>query len=182
MTAEAKKSYSENPAKMQHAGVEVTHDVLRWLWNEGFAAVAGDSVAWEVFPPSKPEPVLHEYLLAGWGMPMGRCLIWRAWRRCVGGRRGGLSCYKQSVPHAGWCVKPAELHGVVLVNLHESLVPYHLLFKCCLGIYSKNCSSSCSISARADVCGLWLFTMHSRRIRQASSALCRRLQFFRFEP
>ena len=51
--------------------VEATEEVLRWLWNEGFAAVAGDSVAWEVFPPSKPEPILHEYLLAGWGMPIG---------------------------------------------------------------------------------------------------------------
>lgn len=71
MTLEAKKSYAENPAKMQHAGVEATDDVLRWIWNAGIAAVAGDSVAWEVFPPSKPEPVLHEYLLAGWGMPIG---------------------------------------------------------------------------------------------------------------
>ncbi|KAJ4406017.1 hypothetical protein N0V91_004901 [Didymella pomorum] len=52
-------------------GVEATDDVLRWIWDEGFAAVAGDSVAWEVFPPSKLEPVLHEYLLAGWGMPIG---------------------------------------------------------------------------------------------------------------
>lgn len=56
---------------MQHAGVEVTQDVLRWIWDKGFAAVAGDSVAWEVFPPSKLEPVLHEYLLAVWGMPIG---------------------------------------------------------------------------------------------------------------
>ena len=71
LTAEAKKAYAENPASMAHAGVEATEEVLRWLWNEGFAAVAGDSVAWEVFPPSKPEPILHEYLLAGWGMPIG---------------------------------------------------------------------------------------------------------------
>lgn len=33
--------------------------------------MAGDSVSWEVFPSSKPEPVLHKYLLAGWGMPVG---------------------------------------------------------------------------------------------------------------
>lgn len=71
LTAEAKRAYAENPAKMQHAGVEATEDVLRWIWDQGFAAVAGDSVAWEVFPASKPEPVLHEYLLAGWGMPIG---------------------------------------------------------------------------------------------------------------
>ncbi|KAH6639625.1 hypothetical protein C7974DRAFT_135664 [Boeremia exigua] len=71
LSPEDKKSYAENPADMQHAGVEATEDVLRWLWNEGFAAVAGDSVSWEVYPPSKPEPVLHEYLLAGWGMPIG---------------------------------------------------------------------------------------------------------------
>ncbi|KAF2998163.1 hypothetical protein E8E13_002909 [Curvularia kusanoi] len=71
MTAESKRNYAENPASMQHAGVEATEEVIRWLWDEGFAAVAGDSVAWEVFPPSKPESSLHEYLLAGWGMPIG---------------------------------------------------------------------------------------------------------------
>ncbi|KAJ4986471.1 hypothetical protein SVAN01_08033 [Stagonosporopsis vannaccii] len=70
LTAEAKKSYAENPADMQHAGIEATEEVLRWLWNERFAAVAGDTVAWEVYP-SKPGLVLHEYLLAGWGMPIG---------------------------------------------------------------------------------------------------------------
>ncbi len=71
LTAEDKKNYAENPASMQHAGVEATEDVLRWIWDEGFAAVAGDSVSWEVFPASKPDFILHEYLLAGWGMPIG---------------------------------------------------------------------------------------------------------------
>lgn len=31
LTLEAKKSYAENPAKMQHTGVEATDDVLRWI-------------------------------------------------------------------------------------------------------------------------------------------------------
>lgn len=47
MTPEQKKQYSANP-KPQHAGVEGTIDVLRWLWDTGFAAVAGDAISWEV--------------------------------------------------------------------------------------------------------------------------------------
>lgn len=47
MDVEAKKAYasSTNP---QHAGVEGTLDVLQWVWNTGFAAVAGDAISWEV--------------------------------------------------------------------------------------------------------------------------------------
>ena len=29
-------------------GGEATEDILRWLWDEGFAAVAGDAISWEV--------------------------------------------------------------------------------------------------------------------------------------
>lgn len=44
--------------------------MLEWLWDSGFAAVAGDAVAFEAFP-SKTDFYLHEYLLAGWGCPIG---------------------------------------------------------------------------------------------------------------
>jgi hypothetical protein len=66
----------------QHAGVEGTEEMLRWIWDQGFAAVAGDAISFEVYPPKKsyargegkPDVeglVLHEFLLAGWGMPIG---------------------------------------------------------------------------------------------------------------
>lgn len=52
MTDAQKREYSDNP-KPEHAGVEATTDVLRWLWNTGFAAIASDAISWEVrFQPS----------------------------------------------------------------------------------------------------------------------------------
>lgn len=32
-------------------GVEGCRETLEWLWNQHFAAVAGDSIGWEVWPP-----------------------------------------------------------------------------------------------------------------------------------
>ncbi|CZT06293.1 hypothetical protein WAI453_006279 [Rhynchosporium graminicola] len=54
----------------QHAGVEACAETLEWLWDSGFAAVAGDAISWEVYPTPGAISV-HEYLLAGWGMPIG---------------------------------------------------------------------------------------------------------------
>jgi hypothetical protein len=42
-----KRKYSDNP-QPEHAGVEATKDVLRWLWDSGFAAIASDAISWEV--------------------------------------------------------------------------------------------------------------------------------------
>lgn len=49
MTEQQKQKYSENPSP-EHAGVEATTDMLRWLWDSGFAAIASDSISWEVRP------------------------------------------------------------------------------------------------------------------------------------
>lgn len=54
MTDAQKRAYSDNP-KPEHAGVEATTDVLRWLWDTGFAAIASDAISWEV---RRPEPNL----------------------------------------------------------------------------------------------------------------------------
>ncbi|KAH3022379.1 hypothetical protein KXV73_001330 [Aspergillus fumigatus] len=70
MTDAQKQQYSDNPSP-EHAGVEATTDVLRWLWDTGFAAIASDAISWEVYPPQNPDLFLHEYVLAGWGMPIG---------------------------------------------------------------------------------------------------------------
>lgn len=47
MTDAEKRNYSDNP-NPEHAGVEATTDVLRWLWDSGFAAIASDAISWEV--------------------------------------------------------------------------------------------------------------------------------------
>jgi kynurenine formamidase len=80
MTPADKLSYAQS-SKPQHAGVEGTEDMLRWIWDSGFAAVAGDAISFEVYPPKKtytrrggedvPGLFLHEYLIAGWGMAVG---------------------------------------------------------------------------------------------------------------
>lgn len=71
MTDAQKLAYSNN-SRPEHAGVEASTDVLRWLWDTGFAAIAGDAISWEVYPPQNPDVFLHEYVLAGWGMPIGK--------------------------------------------------------------------------------------------------------------
>ncbi len=57
------------------AGVEATKDVLRWIWEHQFAAVAGDMPGFErspiAGPHADPDVMLHQWLLAGWGMPIG---------------------------------------------------------------------------------------------------------------
>lgn len=72
MSSDAKKAYSTSKTP-QHAGVEATTDMLRWLWDTGFSAVAGDAISFEVFPPTG-DLMLHEHILAGWGMPIGASL------------------------------------------------------------------------------------------------------------
>ena len=63
------------------AGAEQSFAILEWIWNEQFAAVAGDSPAFEslrVFTPGtrlilacQKDFYLHEVLLSGWGCPIG---------------------------------------------------------------------------------------------------------------
>ncbi|SPO28117.1 uncharacterized protein UTRI_04508_B [Ustilago trichophora] len=56
---------------MPFAGVEQSDDMKEFLWNHHFAAVAGDSPAFEARPTKQGECMLHETLLAMWGMPIG---------------------------------------------------------------------------------------------------------------
>lgn len=57
------------------AGVENGEATLRWLWENQFAAIASDAPAFEPAPILHPgAPVdftLHQWCLAGWGMPIG---------------------------------------------------------------------------------------------------------------
>ena len=81
MTPEDKINYATTKTP-QHAGMQGTEEMLRWIWDSGFAAVASDAISFEIYPPKKsysrgdgqedvPGIFMHEYLLAGWGMPIG---------------------------------------------------------------------------------------------------------------
>lgn len=52
MTDAQKRQYSDNP-KPEHASVEATTDILQWLWDTGFAAIAGDAMAGRWVMPSR---------------------------------------------------------------------------------------------------------------------------------
>jgi kynurenine formamidase len=56
-------------------GVEATEGMLRWLWDHQFAAVGGDAPSFERAPirgsHADPNFNLHEWVLAGWGTPIG---------------------------------------------------------------------------------------------------------------
>ncbi|KAJ5687515.1 hypothetical protein N7536_010134 [Penicillium majusculum] len=55
-------------------GVEATEAAIRWHWEQGFSAVASDTVAYEQWPSPKHWGVcMHEVFLSGWGMPIGEC-------------------------------------------------------------------------------------------------------------
>ena len=61
---------------MAFAGVEQSEEMLRWHWDHAFAAVCGDTYAYEAWP-AKPKDdgykvkLNHEVFLSGWGMPIG---------------------------------------------------------------------------------------------------------------
>lgn len=58
MSVEAKQAYAATKSP-KHAGVEGTMDVLKWIWNTGFSAVAGDAISWEVSVLPSEDPFCH---------------------------------------------------------------------------------------------------------------------------
>lgn len=52
-------------------GLESSEEILRWIWDNKFAAVAGDHPSFEAWPCQDTKNFLHEWLLAGWGVPIG---------------------------------------------------------------------------------------------------------------
>ncbi|KAI7336597.1 hypothetical protein KC315_g2681 [Hortaea werneckii] len=57
--------------KPDNIGIEPSKEFLQFLWDTQIAAVAGDTKSFEVWPCSQLDWHLHEWLLAGWGMPIG---------------------------------------------------------------------------------------------------------------
>ena len=56
---------------MSAIGVESCREVLEWIWDNQFAAVAGDMAAFEALPFQSKDFWFHEWLLGGWGLPIG---------------------------------------------------------------------------------------------------------------
>lgn len=52
-------------------GIESSETTLRWIWDNGFAAVASDNPSFEAWPCQNKQFWLHEWFLAGWGLPLG---------------------------------------------------------------------------------------------------------------
>ena len=52
-------------------GVESSEAMLRWIWDLKLAAVVGDMPSFEAYPCQNQLFFLHEWLLAGWGVPIG---------------------------------------------------------------------------------------------------------------
>lgn len=74
LTDEEQLVLSKRPTA-NFSGIESSESTLRFLWENQFAAVAGDAPSFERSPPVGPNAdsrfVLHEWLLAGWGVPIG---------------------------------------------------------------------------------------------------------------
>jgi hypothetical protein len=57
---------------LQTGGLEQCEDSLRFLWNNHFAAIAGDSPVFEAYPPANQEEgLMHGTIIGLWGMPIG---------------------------------------------------------------------------------------------------------------
>lgn len=73
MSAEKREHLNElyKTKKPDNVGLKPSEDLLRFLWDNKIAALCGDSRALEVWPCTELQWHLHEWLLAGWGMPIG---------------------------------------------------------------------------------------------------------------
>jgi hypothetical protein len=57
---------------MRWAGVSSEDEMIDWLHDSYFAAIAGDAPSFEAWPSRRADGgMLHEYILALWGMPLG---------------------------------------------------------------------------------------------------------------
>jgi kynurenine formamidase len=57
--------------KPDNIGLKPSRELLEFLWDKKIAAIGGDSRSLEVWPCEELEWHMHEWLLAGWGMPIG---------------------------------------------------------------------------------------------------------------
>ncbi len=80
---------------------------VKWLWNHYFAAVAGDTIAFESQPiPFNVEGAvtLHEWLLGHWGTPIGE--LWDLERLphvCRERKQWSFPAHQRPPPCLWWC-------------------------------------------------------------------------------
>ena len=68
---ETKGELAHRPVRAS-CGLDASEEAIRWHWDGAFAAVASDTVAYEVWPSPRPAgDRMHEIFLSGWGMPIG---------------------------------------------------------------------------------------------------------------
>jgi hypothetical protein len=70
LPSDAAATYASQPVHSA-IGVEAGEEMLRWIWENEFSAVAGDMPAFEALPFQSTTHWMHEWLLAGWGLPIG---------------------------------------------------------------------------------------------------------------
>lgn len=57
-------------------GLLQCEDSLRFLWDNHYSAICGDSPDFEVFPPADPEEgLMHNTIIGLWGMPIGEMFV-----------------------------------------------------------------------------------------------------------
>ena len=76
LTVVSNASESERKSGTQEKSIAIglagNENSVRWLYDRHFAAVAGDTVAFESWPPKLDKGwCLHEWLLVQWGTPIG---------------------------------------------------------------------------------------------------------------
>lgn len=71
MTKDEGEAYAAGGGSPDGIGVESCEETLKWIWEHEFSAVAGDAIAFEAVPFQSETHWLHEWLLAGWGLPIG---------------------------------------------------------------------------------------------------------------
>ncbi|CAE6425990.1 unnamed protein product [Rhizoctonia solani] len=76
-------------AKVPHtwAGMEQSKEFLEWFWDNRFAALAGDTPAFEMYPP-RGDFMLHPFILSGFGCPLGEMFdLERLAKECAAAQR-----------------------------------------------------------------------------------------------
>lgn len=115
LSAAEQKALADRPTP-DFIGIAPTVDTLRWMWDRSFAAVAGDAPSFERAPTAGRHTLpgglwagqaweadmqggglLHQWMLAGWGVPIGELFDLEALaRKCA--ELGRWSFFVSSVP------------------------------------------------------------------------------------
>ena len=95
----ARLDHEYETTKPSNIGVEASEELLSFLWDRQIAAVAGDSRSFEAWPCSEEKKKwhLHQWLLAGWGMPIGELWDLEGLSE-VAGRLGRYTFFLTSAP------------------------------------------------------------------------------------